>query len=273
MPESANLEQKRLKIMVIKSKDNPKIKQLAKLISSKKERLNSSCFVIEGIKLLGEALAENAEVLSVFASSSAIEKYSSVLTLAQNACEFYEITDDIAKKVSDAKSPQGVFAIVTSTYNCIEALDDTNDKILVLNNISDPGNLGTLLRTADAVGISSVVLCENCCEVYNPKVVRSTMGSIFRLKIICEESFKSVSDWFKANGVKSFAAVVNMQAESLTQIEFPKRCAIVIGNEGNGLSERDVSLCDRRITIEMKGDTESLNASVAAAIIMWEMTK
>lgn len=259
--------------MVLKSKDNPKIKELTKLISSKKERIGSGTFVIEGIKLLHEAYKEKAEILSVFVSTQALEKYNDTLLPVVNACVFYEITDEIARKVSDAKTPQGVFAIVKSKFNGLEVINKNDIKILVLNNIQDPGNLGTLLRTADAVGIDAAILCENCCEVYNPKVVRSTMGSIFRLKIIHEESFASVIDFFKQNGIESFAAIVNENAEKLSSISFPKRCAAVIGNEGNGLDKQHISLCDRFLTIEMKGNTESLNASIAAAIIMWEMTK
>ncbi len=259
--------------MVLKSKDNPKVKALAKLISSKKERVSSHTFVIEGIKLLSEAFKEHAEIVSVFASTEAVEKYQDVLSNIISECDFYEITDEISKKVSDAQTPQGVFAVVKSVYNGFEAMDINDNKILVLNNIQDPGNLGTLLRTADAVGIDAAILCENCCEVYNPKVVRSTMGSIFRLKIIHEDSFESVIHWLKQNDIESFAAIVNNSAESLNDISFPKKCAAVIGNEGNGLSRKHFSLCDRQLTIEMKGNTESLNASVAAAIIMWEMTK
>lgn len=259
--------------MVLKSKDNPKIKELAKLISTKKERTSRNAFVIEGIKLLSEALKEKAEVLSVFATAQALDKYQDILLPVINICDFYEITEEISKKVSDAQTPQGVFAIIKSVCNGLETIDKNDNKILVLNNIQDPGNLGTLLRTADAVGIDAAILCENCCEVYNPKVVRSTMGSIFRLKIIHEDSFASVAGWLKHNDIESFAAVVNTDAESISSISFPKRCAAVIGNEGNGLSKEHISLCDRRLTIEMKGNTESLNASVAAAIIMWEMTK
>lgn len=259
--------------MFLKSKDNPKIKELSKLISSKKERVSKGAFVIEGIKLLLEAFNENSEILSVFISTQALEKYYDTLLPVVNTCVFYEITDDIARKVSDAQTPQGVFAIVKSKSRGLEAIDKNDNKVLVLNNIQDPGNLGTLLRTADAVGIDAAILCENCCEVYNPKVVRSTMGSIFRLKIIEEESFASVADCLAQNGIESFAAVVNENAESINNIAFPEKCAVVIGNEGNGLSQKDISLCKRALTIKMKGNTESLNASVAAAIIMWEMTK
>lgn len=259
--------------MVLKSNDNPKVKELSKLISSKKERISCNTFVIEGIKLLSEAFKENAVILSVFATAQALDKYCDVLSPIVDTYDFYEITDEISKKVSNAKTPQGVFAIIKSVYNWLDTIGENDNKLLVLNNIQDPGNLGTLLRTADAVGIDAAILCENCCEVYNPKVVRSTMGSIFRLKIVHEDSFDSVANWFKKNNIESFAAVINTDAESLNCISFPKRCAAVIGNEGNGLCKEHISLCDRRLTIEMKGNTESLNASVAAAIIMWEMTK
>jgi len=140
----------------------------------------------------------------------------------------------------------------------------------VLNHLQDPGNVGTLLRTADAVGADGVVLTGNCCDLYNPKVVRSAMGSMGRIKIYVEDDFSRVCNTLSELGIKTLAAVIK-NGVSVTEYDFDKPCAVVIGNEGNGLSESDADMCDEKITIRMNGNIDSLNAAVAGAIILWEM--
>ena len=138
--------------------------------------------------------------------------------------------------------------------------------------VKDPGNLGTLLRTADAVGIKAAVMTGESAEVYNPKVVRSTMGSLPRLELYIENDFGRVVQTLSSQGVTVCAAVVR-NGEAIPGFEFPERCAAVIGNEARGLSEEDAELCHRRVTITMKGSAESLNAASAGSIIMWEMLR
>ena len=150
---------------------------------------------------------------------------------------------------------------------------DSNGKYLILNNLQDPGNLGTLLRTADAVGISGVILSNNCCDIYNPKVLRSAMGSIFRVKVYVENDFSKVIDMLKSKQLKTSAAVVDKDAVSIIDADFSKGSAVVIGNEGNGLSNDDAMLCDERVTIKMHGNINSLNAAMAGGIILWEMKR
>lgn len=258
--------------MLITSKDNPKIKELTRLLSSKKERERKGLFVIEGIRAFKEAVKENADIKSVYLTQEAYDKYPDAFCSDIYHGGFFIITDELAKKASDSVTPQGVFAVVTDVDRDICGVLGAG-RVLVLNNLQDPGNVGTLLRTADAVGIKSVILCESCCELYNPKVIRSTMGSVFRLSIAVCDSFERVAEVLKENGVTLFAAVVDRDAESVDKIDFSDRCAAVIGNEGNGLKDEHIRLCDRRLTISMKGNAQSLNASVAGAIILWEMTK
>lgn len=258
--------------MLITSKDNPKIKELSRLLSFKKERAQKGLFVIEGIRTFKEAVKEKADIKSVYITQEAYDKFPDVVCNDTYPDGFYIITDELARRVSDSVTPQGIFAVIAAIDRDINSVLDSG-RVLVLNNLQDPGNIGTLLRTAEAVGINSVILCENCCELYNPKVIRSTMGSVFRLSIAVCDSFEIVVKALKAHGIKSFAAVVNKDAENIEQIDFGDRCAAVIGNEGNGLKDEHVRLCDRRLTISMKGNAQSLNASVAGAIILWEMTK
>lgn len=257
--------------MLITSNENLNVKMYVKLSSSKKARDEHKKFTLEGSRLLKEAVLEKSDIQTIFATQSAydrdkafLEKYQDQITL---------VSDGVAKRLSNTKSDQGIFAIVNKPENKALGSHTFDGKYIVLNNIQDPGNLGTILRTADAVGISGVILTENCCDLYNPKVVRSTMGSLFRLNIFIEDDFLDVCRTLKSNGVKVYASVVSKQASEIRSVGFPKNSAIVIGNEGNGLKSEHSSLCDEQITIEMNGNIDSLNASIASAILMWEMTK
>ena len=173
--------------------------------------------------------------------------------------------------MSDTKGTQGIFVIAAAEINYLGEDDLRSGKYLVMDNLQDPGNVGTILRTADAVGVDGVIMCSNCCELYNPKTIRSAMGSVFRLNIYNADSLSDVCGLFRKRGVKSYAAVVDSDALSVTDADFSGSCAVVIGNEGNGLSKADADECDERITIKMQGNINSLNAAMAGAIILWEM--
>ena len=133
--------------------------------------------------------------------------------------------------------------------------------------------MGTLLRTADAVGVDAVIMCNDCCELYNPKVLRSAMGSALRLDIMITESLSDAADAFKNAGVRLYASVIDKDAVSVTAADYSGGCAVVLGNEGNGMSAQDVALCDERITIRMHGNINSLNVATAGSIILWEMCR
>ncbi|MBQ7783841.1 MAG: RNA methyltransferase, partial [Oscillospiraceae bacterium] len=143
-------------------------------------------------------------------------------------------------------------------------------RYLILDNIQDPGNMGTMLRTADACGIDAVITC-SCCDIYNPKVVRSAMGSLMRVTVI-DDDINSAADILHSKNVPIFAAVVDSTALSLKQCDFSQGGAVMIGNEGNGLSPDHIALADIPMTIKMHGQINSLNAAMAAGIIMWELT-
>lgn len=257
--------------MLITSNENSNVKLYIKLSSNKKARDEHNQFTIEGSRLLRESVLENADIQMIFATISAFEKNKDFLQKYHD--RIITISEGIAKRLSNTKSDQGVFAIINKPENKPLRSQTLNGKFVVLNNIQDPGNLGTILRTADAVEISGVILTENCCDLYNPKVVRSTMGSLFRLNIFCENDFYDVCRKLKSEGVKIYAAVVTKNSVDILSSGFAENSAIVIGNEGNGLKDEHVSVCDERVTIKMNGNIESLNAGIAAAILMWEMTK
>ena len=253
----------------ITSKDNPNIKLYRKLASGKKYRRETGLFVLEGIRLISDAVKEKANLRSVFMTEGCAEKMQGE---SFASADIFIIPDELAAYLSDTDSTQGIFA-VSGTPSKLPASDTIKNggRYILLHSVQDPGNLGTIIRTADAVGVDGVFLAE-CCDLYNPKVIRSTMGSIFRLNV-SEVRFGDVFPLFKERGVRTYAAVIDSDAVSLTDCDFSDGGAVLIGNEGNGLPKEISASCDVRLTIKMQGNVNSLNAAMAAGIIMWELKK
>lgn len=254
----------------ITSKDNPNIKFYRKLSENKKFRRENGMFVLEGVRLISDAISENARLHSVFVTEDSASKLD-IESLAEDV-SCYLIPDELKEKMSDTGNSQGAFAVCEAPHR--ESADKTikrGGKYILLHSVQDPGNLGTIIRTADAVGVDGVFLAE-CCDLYNPKVIRSTMGSIFRLNV-SEVRFDEVFPIFNKKGVRTYAAVIDSDAVSLTGCDFSEGGAVLIGNEGNGLPGEVSELCDVRLTIKMQGNVNSLNAAMAAGIIMWELAK
>lgn len=262
--------------MLITSKENPNIKLYIKLRDQKKTRNEMGLFVLEGSRIIADAVKEKLDLHSAYITAEAINKYPETASLLYSALgdKVYEISDDIASRLCDTKGSQGVFAI-SRTLDKSSSWDKINNgkKFIILQNLQDPGNVGTILRCADAVGIDGVFITGASCDIYNPKIVRSTMGSMFRLPVCDDLSYNEVISLLKERSVKTLASVIDTDADSVRGYGFPEKCAVVIGNEGNGLSREEALLCDERITIKMSGNINSLNAAMAAGIILWEMTK
>lgn len=254
---------------LVSSKDNPSIKLYRKLSESKKTRKDRGLFVLEGARLcFDSAVIDKIEIL--FLTESAQKKFAE--QISHFSGRIMNISDGLGQWLCDTVNTQGVFAICKMLDNTgINDFIESGKKYAVLNSLQDPSNVGTVIRTADALGIDGVILC-NCCDLYNPKVIRGTMGSIFRIKII-ESTFPETIPALKSKGIISYAAVVDKSAKSLTDCDFSGGVAAVIGNEGNGLSQDDIALCDDKFTIKMHGSIESFNAATAATIILWEMSK
>ncbi len=261
-------------MQLITSKDNPNIKLFRKLTESKKHRREMGMFTLEGIRLISDAVHENAELHSVFITESfaeKLDKQGEALNFPSGA-NLYMITDELGRSISDTSSAQGVFSICRFIEKPhFSQTVQRGGRYLLLCSIQDPGNLGTVIRTADAVGLDGVFLSE-CCDLYNPKVIRSTMGSLFRLNV-SEVSFEEIFPFFGERGVPTYAAVVDRDAASLTDCDFSGGGAVLIGNEGNGLPKNITEACSKKLTIKMNGNINSLNAAMAAGIIMWELTK
>ncbi len=261
--------------MLITSKDNPSIKEYIKLRDKSKYRRETGLFVLEGARIATDAVKENAPIRYAFITQEAKEKYPEAAALLADALgdSLYDITADICARISDTGSSQGIFLVLQRLDKPVSLYTINNgSKFVILNNLQDPGNVGTILRCADACGISGVFLCGGC-DLYNPKLVRSTMGSLFRLPISTEYEYYELLEMLSSKGVLTFASVIDKDAHSVREFDFSGSCAVVIGNEGNGLSREEAAACADRITIKMNGNIDSLNAATAASIIMWELTK
>lgn len=256
---------------LITSKDNPNIKLFRKLTESKKYRRETGMFTLEGMRLISDAMLENADFFYVFVTESFLSSQGETLNFPYGTCLFY-ISDELGKSISDTSSTQGIFAVCKfmAKPHFTQTIKH-GGKYLLLCGIQDPGNLGTIIRTADAVGLDGVFLSE-CCDLYNPKVVRATMGSLFRLNV-SEADFEEIFPLFKERGVPTYAAVIDRDAVSLTDCDFSQGGAVLIGNEGNGLPKDVAERCTKKLTIKMNGNINSLNAAMAAGIIMWELEK
>lgn len=260
----------------ISSRDNPQVKEYLKLSCNKKSRKESGRFVLEGARLCAEILKERPELLEkVFITDGCKERYGDICSLFENDVpeKIRIISDSVGKALASTEGTQGIFA-VCRVLDKISLSSKINNggKYIALHHIQDPGNLGTIIRTADALGIDAVILC-GCCDLYNPKTIRSTMGSLFRLPIIEEASEDKIFEALENAEVDSYAAALAFDSLPLNSCDFSGGGTVWIGNEGNGLTDDVISGCKAKLIIPMKGTIDSFNAAMAACIIMWEMTK
>lgn len=263
----------------ISSRENPGIKKLVRLMTSKKARNEYGEFAIEGARNCLDAAAESLcgrlELTALYYTEKALQKYS----CAMSAHRFeelddsikFEISPELADKISQSENGQGVFAIAKKLDKmlCADTID-VKGKYVVLDGLQDPGNVGTVIRTCDAVGASGVVLTGDCCDIYNPKVVRSAMGSMARVDMFIENDFCKVADMFRSSGIVNIASVIE-NGQDIRKAGFDRPCALYIGNEGSGMPKEHIACCDEAVTISMQGRINSLNAAAAAAIMLWEM--
>lgn len=259
--------------MVITSRKNTAIQFYKKLLTNKRFRKEENLFCLEGFRLVNEMLLSKGEAKMILASETFLAKNSAFIASNHlNQTDVLVISDALAEYISDVPTPQGVFAIAKRLdKKCMLGTIKTTGRYLVLCQLQDPGNLGTILRSADAFGMDGVFLF-NCCDIYSPKVVRSAMGALFHLPFALCDDIHSFLTCCKSRHIITYAAVV-CNGIPITDSAMQRGGALLIGNEGNGLDEETASLCTERITIPMRSSAESLNASVAASVCMWEMFK
>lgn len=255
-------------MQVITSKDNEIVKNIKKL-KEKKYRDQENKFIVEGIKMIKEAILENASIDKIVICEECINNGTIdkelLYEIAKEDCVY--VTEKVFNILTDVTNPQGILATINK-QNSEENISYNEDIIVVLDGIQDPGNLGTILRTIDSVSLSQVILSEKTADPYNPKVVRSTMGAIYRVNIVRSNNIIETLKNMKKHKYEITATSLNTN-KSIYDINYSKK-VIVIGNEANGVSNEVMNLADIKVKIPMLGKTESLNAAVATGVILYE---
>ena len=258
-------------MQIITSKDNEIIKNIRKL-KEKKYRDANNEYLIEGIKLIKEAVEVKAKIKLIVVCEESIEDgdidQKLLYEIAKYDCIY--VNKKVFSILTDVQNPQGILAVIEKKNN-EEDINYKEDIIVVLDGIQDPGNLGTILRTIDSVGLSQVIVSKETADSYNPKVVRSTMGAIFRVNVIESEDLLQTLKNLKKHKYKIMATSLETN-NSIYDVEYNKK-VIVIGNEANGVSKNVLEYADEKIKIPMLGKTESLIASVATSIILYEYVR
>lgn len=258
-------------MQIISSKDNEIVKNIKKL-KEKKYRDLENAYIIEGIKLVKEAIYENAKIRQIimcenYADNKEIDKETLYEISKYN---LIYVTEKVFNTITDVKTPQGIIAIVEKNNSTCE-INYSEEIIIALDDVQDPGNLGTIIRTADSANLKQIILSKNSADPYNPKVVRSTMGGIFRVNIIEVDNLEETLKQTQKNGFKVMVTVLDTQ-KSIYDVNYNKK-VIVIGNEANGISKAIQNIADEKVKIPMLGKTESLNASVAAGVMIYEYVR
>ena len=258
-------------MQTITSKDNELIKHIRKL-KDKKYRDESNEYVVEGVKLVEEAVKENAKIKQIIVCEDTTRTYEIpthiMLEIAKYEC--ISVSDKIFNIITQVTNPQGIMAIIEKNAQNAK-IDYTQDIIVVLDDVQDPGNLGTILRTVDSIGLNQIIVSKGTADAFNSKVVRSTMGAIFRIKIIEVENLAQAIKEMRKHHFKLM--VTSLQTKnSIYDIDFYKKI-IVIGNEANGVSKEIQDMADEKAKITLLVSTESLFAFFSAGVVMYEYVR
>jgi len=255
----------------LSSRENPEIKRLASLLSSRREREEAGLFVVEGMRIALDAAEAGLTAETAFFSESFWQRRPEECgRIAAVADRVVLLEDSLAQRIGDTKTPQGVFALCRRPAPDLSAFDGAG-RYVVLSSLQDPGNVGTVIRTACALGLSGVVLSADCPDVYSPKVLRSTMGGVFTLPVWVADDLPAAIARLRQGGGAVAAAALTETARPISRRAMQGVRSVVIGNEGNGLAPGVIACCDRSIILPMARPGQSLNAAVAAAIFMWEL--
>jgi len=246
---------------IITSTANKQVKNLIALQTKGKERRAQKAFVVEGEKLVCETPKELLQAVYVSENYKGSRDFSvPVVTFSES----------VFKAASDTQTPQGIMAIVRKpAYEMEEILAQENPLCLILEDIQDPGNLGTMIRTGEGAGVSCVIMSKNTVDLFHPKTVRATMGSIYRVPFFVSENLPDTLRMLKEKGISLYAAHLKGN-KAYDAFDYCKGTGFLIGNEGNGLSDEIADMADTYIRIPMEGQLESLNAAVSAALLMYE---
>lgn len=253
---------------IITSKNNSAVMAAAKL-ADKKYRERENKFAFEGIKLFEEAHRAGIRFSRVFVTEAAYEKYAEKLSVLEKGIVTV-VSDSVYEKLSFENAPQGVFSV--AEYFSPKTKKESSF-VLILDGVADPGNFGAILRSAEAFGIDTVYTGNNGADLYNPKTVRACMGSIFRVNVRRLETIAPQIKELQKEGFHVYATALDQRSKDLREVDFSGKIAFVIGNEGHGVSTETLKACDGTVIIPMHEGPESLNAAVAASVVMWEAAR
>jgi TrmH family RNA methyltransferase len=253
--------------MVITSTSNSQVKELALLQKKAKERSAQDVFVVEGIKMFREVPPDR--LVGTYVSESFFHKNES---LFPDLTQVILLSDRVFESVSDTKTPQGILCLVRQYHYGLSDLMGERPLIMALENLQDPGNLGTIVRTAEGAGVTGILMSRGCVDIYNSKVIRSTMGSIYRMPFYYTDHWSEELQLLKTQGVSLYAAHLKGEGYHDRQ-DYTRPTAFLIGNESRGLTDETAALADTYIRIPMCGHVESLNAAVASSILMYEANR
>ena len=254
---------------MITSASNQKIKNLINVIQKSKARREQDVFITEGVKMFQEAPMD--KIVEVYVAESFYETGTAREKIQQ--CGYEILSDELFKKVSDTQTPQGILCVMKQYHYELEDLfQKENPLFLILEDIQDPGNLGTMIRTAEGAGVDGIIMTKGTVDIYNPKTIRSTMGSVYRMPFIYTDDLLGVMKQLQEKQVKLYAAHLKGN-QFYHQLDFKGATAFLIGNEGNGLKDETADAADVYMKIPMEGKVESLNAAVASVILMYEAVR
>ena len=257
---------------MITSISNAQVKQVCAYVQKAKERRKDHIFVVEGPKMFEEAPADR--IYKVYATKSFCDKHTTDgMGTKLKETGFEVVSDEVLAKMSDTKTPQGVLCLVKwPEYSLDDLLLKRNGVFVVLEDLQDPGNLGTIIRTGEGAGIAGVIMSGNTVDIFNPKTIRATMGSIYRVPFVYVQNISDAIEKLQAADITVYAAHLKGE-QYYDAFDYTKGSAFLIGNEGNGLKEETALLADTYVKIPMAGQVESLNAAIATTLFMYEAAR
>lgn len=248
---------------IITSTSNRQVKSLMQLMKKARIRKEQDVFVTEGLRIFCEI--PKPLIREIYVTDRFLSAHKDVL----EDMDYTVLSEEVFSKVADTKTPQGILCVIKRISSDIEDIFRENGTWLLLEDIQDPGNLGTIIRTAEGAGVAGVLMSFGCVDIFSPKVVRSTMGSIFRVPFVTGCNLQETARFLKEKKVTVYAAGIQ-DALVYDEADYRDGAAFLIGNEGNGLSDEMLRVADRQVRIPMQGQLESLNAAMAAGILMYE---
>lgn len=260
---------------MISSTGNARIRAAAGLVRKAKARREQGCFIVEGPKMFGELPREKCR--EVFVSESFLKQQGERGEALLSGCRYETVSDEVMRFLSDTQTPQGILAVAEQfSYSLSQVIgagaDGRPPQLIVLETLQDPGNLGTILRAGEGAGVTGIIMNEETADIYNPKVIRSTMGSIYRVPFVCVSDLRGAIRQLQEQKIRVLAAHLQGSVSYETE-DYRGPVAFLIGNEARGLTEETAACADCCIRIPMAGQVESLNAAVAASILAFEAAR